>query len=248
MWIITNVQVLEAHERAYRKGDSMETVVADIKCPNGGGSNVCWEGRELVGGEIKDSESQGPLVDVRYLNEFVISEVELIETWQLKEATWDSNQFIVLQIKLNYLKREGRGGREQGKREGARTKGRREGVKGREKGGKKGGGQDKGREEGKGREGKGRKGEGRGGREGEGERREREGARRKGGRERRGGREEGKREGARTKEGGRERGGRGREGGKGEERERSLNEHNINNLHDIQCHQSNINQIIGKHV
>ena len=118
MWIITNVQVLEAHERAYRKGDSMETVVADIKCPNGGGSDVSWEGRELVGGEIKDSESQGPLVDVRYLNEFVIAEVELIETWQLKEAMRDSNQFIVLQIKLNYLKREGRGGREQGKREG----------------------------------------------------------------------------------------------------------------------------------
>ena len=118
MWIITNVQVLEAHERAYRKGYSMETVVADIKCPNGGGSNVSWEGRELVGGEIKDSESQGPLVDVRYLNEFVIAEVELIETWQLKEAMRDSNQFIVLQIKLNYLKREGRGGREQGKREG----------------------------------------------------------------------------------------------------------------------------------
>ena len=243
MWIITNVQVLEAHERAYRKGDSMETVVADIKCPNGGGSNVSWEGRELVGGEIKDSESQGPLVDVRYLNEFVIAEVELIETWQLKEATRDSNQFIVLQIKLNYLKREGRGGREQGKREG---------VKGREKGGKKGGGQDKGREVGKGREGKGRKGEGGkgrerggrgrgpgemgGGREGEGERRERgrgPGQRREGGREE----EEG---GARTKGG--------REGGKGEERERSLNEHNINNLHDIQCHQSNINQIIGKHV
>ena len=193
MWIITNVQVLEAHERAYRKGDSMETVVADIKCPNGGGSNVSWEGRELVGGEIKDNESQGPLVDVRYLNEFVIAEVELIETWQLKEATRDSNQFIVLQIKLNYLKREGRGGREQGKREG---------VKGREKGGKKGGGQDKGREVGKGREGKGRKGEGGkgrerggrgrgpgemgGGREGEGERRERgrgPGQRREGGRE-----------------------------------------------------------------
>ena len=96
----------------------METVVADIKCPNGGGSNVSWEDRELVGGEIKDSESQGPLVDVRYLNEFVIAEVELIETWQLKEAMRDSNQFIVLQIKLNYLKREGRGGREQGKREG----------------------------------------------------------------------------------------------------------------------------------
>ena len=220
MWIITNVQVLEAHERAYRKGDSMETVVADIKCPNGGGSNVSWEGRELVGGEIKDSESQGPLVDVRYLNEFVIAEVELIETWQLKEATRDSNQFIVLQIKLNYLKREGRGGREQGKREG---------VKGREKGGKKGGGQDKGREVGKGREGEGREGKERGGREGEGERREREGARRNGGRERRGGREEGKREGARTKEGGRERGGRGRgpgqrEGGR-EGRERRGRDH-----------------------
>ena len=114
MWIITNVQVLEAYEKAYRKGDSMETVVADIKCPNGGGSDVSWEGRELVGGEIKDSESQGPLVDVRYLNEFVIAEVELIETWQLKETTWDSNQFIVLQIKLHHLKREGRGGREEG--------------------------------------------------------------------------------------------------------------------------------------
>ena len=229
MWIITNVQVLEAHERAYRKGDSMETVVADIKCPNGGGSNVSWEGRELVGGEIKDSESQGPLVDVRYLNEFVIAEVELIETWQLKEAMWDSNQFIVLQIKLNYLKREGRGGREQGKREGARKNGWREGVKGREKGGKKGGGQDKGREEGKGREGKGRKGEGKGGREWEGERREREGARRKGGRERRGGREEGKRGPGQRREGGREEeegGGqdKGREGGR-EGRERRGRDH-----------------------
>ena len=229
MWIITNVQVLEAHERAYRKGDSMETVVADIKCPNGGGSNVSWEGRELVGGEIKDSESQGPLVDVRYLNEFVIAEVELIETWQLEEAMWDSNQFIVLQIKLNYLKREGRGGREQGKREGARKNGWREGVKGREKGGKKGGGQDKGREEGKGREGKGRKGEGKGGREWEGERREREGARRKGGRERRGGREEGKRGPGQRREGGREEeegGGqdKGREGGR-EGRERRGRDH-----------------------
>ena len=110
--------MLEAHERAYGKRNSTEMVVADIKCPNGGGSNISWEGRELVGGEIKDSESRGPLVDVRYLNEFVIAEVELIETGQLKEATWDNNQFILLQIKLHYLKREGRGGREERKRRG----------------------------------------------------------------------------------------------------------------------------------
>ena len=51
-------------------------------------------------------------MDVGYLYEFVIAEVELIETWQLKEATRDSNKFIVLQIKLHYLKEVGRGERE----------------------------------------------------------------------------------------------------------------------------------------
>ena len=51
-------------------------------------------------------------MDVRYLYEFVIAEVELIETWQLKEATRDSNKFIVLQIKLHYLKEVWRGERE----------------------------------------------------------------------------------------------------------------------------------------
>ena len=60
-------------------------------------------------------------MDVWYLYEFVFAEVELIETWQLKEATRDSNQFIVLQIKFHYLKREGRRGREgEGEREGER--------------------------------------------------------------------------------------------------------------------------------
>ena len=65
-------------------------------------------------------------MDVWYLCEFVFAEVEFIETWQLKEATRDSNQFIVLQIKLHYLKREGREGREEGDgREGWREGGER---------------------------------------------------------------------------------------------------------------------------
>ena len=80
-------------------------------------------------------------MDVWYLYEFVFAEVELIETWQLKEATRDSNQFIVLQIKFHYLKREGRRGREGG-REGGREEG--DGMEGERRGM---GGRDGGREE-----------------------------------------------------------------------------------------------------
>ena len=126
--------MLEAHERAYGEGDSTETVVADVKCPNGGGNDVSWEGRKLIEGEIKDSESRGPLMDVWYFNEFVIAEVELIETWQLKEATRDSNQFIVLQIKCHYLKRKGRGEKEEERKGERMERGRRQDEGGRGRG------------------------------------------------------------------------------------------------------------------
>ena len=49
--------------------------MAEVQGPNGGGHNIDGEGIELVVGQDEHGQAGGPLRHIRYLPQFVVSEV-----------------------------------------------------------------------------------------------------------------------------------------------------------------------------
>lgn len=51
-------------------------------------------------------QAEGPLYNIRDLNQLIEGKVELLEARKLQDTVWDHGKFIVLEIQLHHLSRQ----------------------------------------------------------------------------------------------------------------------------------------------
>ena len=87
---------MEGSEGTNTQGNRLEHVVADVQALDISGNDIERHAGELVVWKVEYSETGGPLRNVWDLQKFVVGEVQLAETRQLKDAAGDSLKFVVL--------------------------------------------------------------------------------------------------------------------------------------------------------